>query len=75
MEALLQYKADPLVEQKDGKSPLDFAAEFGRLRVVERLLGSCQTLLLIDGQSRTRQRLHSPLHSAAKNGHSDVARY
>lgn len=75
VEALLQYKADPFIEQKDGKSPLDVAAEFGRLRVVELLLSTFQSLIHLDVQSGKLSKQHTPLHLAAKNGHSDVARY
>ena len=74
MESLLQYQANPVLKNKKGKTALDLAAEFGRLKVVQRLMNSNQCTALLDIPSRTRVSMHTPLHLAAKNGHIDVMR-
>ncbi|XP_038064394.1 caskin-2-like [Patiria miniata] len=74
VDTLLQFKANPTLKNKSGKTALDLAAEFGRLKVVQLLMNSNQSTALLDFPSRTRVSMHTPLHVAAKNGHSDVIR-
>nr|XP_054763205.1 caskin-2-like [Lytechinus pictus] len=74
VEALLQYDADPTAKNKQGKTPLDLAAEFGKGSVAELLLKGRHCTTLIANTSHTGVTMHTPLHLAAKNGHSDVIR-
>ncbi|XP_022095344.1 uncharacterized protein LOC110981774 isoform X3 [Acanthaster planci] len=74
VDTLLRHQADPTLKNKAGKTALDLAAEFGRLKVVQLLMNSNQSTALLDIPSRTRVSMHTPLHLAAKNGHSDVIR-
>ena len=79
VEILLQFRANPIITNKVGKTPLDLAAEFGKLQVVEILLESNLCGALIAGPRPTMENpspisAHTPLHLAAKNGHSDVVR-
>ncbi|XP_033117767.1 uncharacterized protein LOC117117549 isoform X2 [Anneissia japonica] len=72
---LLQYHADPTIKNKAGKTALDLAAEFGKLVVVNLLLGSTQGgNLIAPPRTPMNVNMHTPLHLAAKNGHSDVIR-
>ncbi|XP_071965934.1 uncharacterized protein [Antedon mediterranea] len=71
-EVLLQFYADPTVKNKAGKTSLDLAAEFGKLEVVNLLLRSPQSMDLISPKTHMNVSMHTPLHLAAKNGHSDV---
>ena len=80
VEFLLQFRANPTKPNRGGKTPLDLSAEFGKLKVVEILLDSnmCVSLLATPQQDNmmpgAELPLQTPLHLAAKNGHSDVVR-
>ncbi|KAH7986775.1 hypothetical protein HPB49_025781 [Dermacentor silvarum] len=66
---LLAHGAEPGLRNVRGESPLDLAAQYGRLDSVALLVGA---------QAHSLQRLatahHSPLHLAARNGHRQVVR-
>ena len=74
VEALLQYDANPTAKNKQGKTPLDLASEFGKCSVAELFLNGRHCMTLIANTSHTGVTMHTPLHLAAKNGHSDVIR-
>lgn len=66
---LLCYNVSIYSKSKDKKSPLHFAASYGRINTCQRLLQDISdTRLLNEGD------LHgmTPLHLAAKNGHDKV---
>ncbi|XP_037659349.1 transient receptor potential cation channel subfamily A member 1 isoform X2 [Choloepus didactylus] len=66
---LLHFNVSIHSKSKDKKSPLHFAASYGRINTCQRLLQSItDTRLLNEGD------LHgmTPLHLAAKNGHDKV---
>ncbi|XP_036742182.2 transient receptor potential cation channel subfamily A member 1 isoform X1 [Manis pentadactyla] len=68
---LLDFKVSIHSKSKDKKSPLHFAASYGRINTCQRLLQDISdTRLLNEGD------LHgmTPLHLAAKNGHDKVVR-
>ncbi|XP_071479322.1 uncharacterized protein [Diadema antillarum] len=75
VETLLQYDANPTAKNKQGKTPLDLAAEFGKSGVAGLFLNGRYCNTLIASSSHTGVTMHTPLHLAAKNGHSDVIRY
>ncbi|XP_071483151.1 uncharacterized protein [Diadema antillarum] len=74
VETLLQYDANPTAKNKQGKTPLDLAAEFGKSGVAGLFLNGRYCNTLIASSSHTGVTMHTPLHLAAKNGHSDVIR-
>lgn len=75
MLALLKAKADPLARDSEGKSPLHWAAHWGRIESVKLILAESRgvkpksLLSAVDGEGYT------PLTCAASEGHSDVVRY
>lgn len=64
----LQHEADPTVRNLKDESPLDLAAQYGRLETVQLLVDTDPSLL------RNVTTRHSPLHLAARNGHRNVAK-
>lgn len=63
-----QHEADPTVRNLKDESPLDLAAQYGRLETVQLLVDTDPSLL------RNVTTRHSPLHLAARNGHRNVAK-
>ena len=61
-----QYHADPLVRNIREESPLELAAQYGRLDTVQLLLRQHPGLL---GDTVDK---HSALHLASRNGHKTV---
>uniref|UniRef100_A0A4X2LR40 Transient receptor potential cation channel subfamily A member 1 n=1 Tax=Vombatus ursinus TaxID=29139 RepID=A0A4X2LR40_VOMUR len=60
------------IKSKDNKSPLHFAANFGRINTCQRLVRDMtDTRLLNEGD----QNGMTPLHLAAKNGHDKVVKF
>lgn len=67
---LLRHDADPSVKNGRGETPLDLAAQYGRLDAVRMLVGARPGLLEPLKCPRTGNPLpHSPLHLASRNGH------
>lgn len=63
----LQRHADPLLLNVKGETPLDLAAQYGHIDTVHLLISHCPEMLYL-------QRVQfSPLHLAARNGHTVVA--
>ena len=62
----LQHHADPTLRNNHGESPLDLAAQYGRLDTVQLLLRKHPTLLADKGENI------SPLHLASRNGHRNI---
>lgn len=69
MALLLAHGAEPGLRNVRGESPLDLAAQYGRLDSVALLAGAQAHAL-----SRLATPQHSPLHLAARNGHRQVVR-
>lgn len=63
---MLQYHAEPVIRNFKDESPLDLAAQYGRLETVQLLLRKHPNLL------RDRVDHHGPLHLASRNGHKQV---
>jgi ankyrin repeat protein len=63
----LKYKKD--LRDHQGRTPLSWAAQEGRLSIVELLIQGGADLDEIDGRGYT------PLHRALENGHEAVARF
>ncbi|KAH3890050.1 hypothetical protein DPMN_014118 [Dreissena polymorpha] len=61
-----QKSANPTIRNIENASPLDLAAQYGRLDVVKRLLISHPEL------ANRPSSVQSPLHLASRNGHTDV---
>ncbi|XP_068955651.1 transient receptor potential cation channel subfamily A member 1 [Petaurus breviceps papuanus] len=60
------------IKSKDNKSPLHFAANYGRINTCQRLVRDMtDTRLLNEGD----QNGMTPLHLAAKNGHDKVVKF
>lgn len=55
-----------MIRNLSGASPLDLAAQYGRLEVVQRLLISHPEL------HNHVANTQSPLHLASRNGHKDI---
>ncbi|XP_006880602.1 PREDICTED: transient receptor potential cation channel subfamily A member 1 [Elephantulus edwardii] len=66
---LLHFNVPIHVKSKDKKSPLHFAASYGRINTCQRLLQDIKDMRLLNEGD-----LHgmTPLHLAAKNGHDKV---
>lgn len=79
---MLAHGADPNIMDNRGEKPLDLAAQYGHLQVVQILVRAHPELLLpykkhsnkcreIDYRNQKILK-HSPLHSASRNGHKHV---
>ncbi|XP_022779967.1 ankyrin repeat and sterile alpha motif domain-containing protein 1B-like isoform X3 [Stylophora pistillata] len=68
---LLENHADPYIRNSRQESPLDLAAQYGRMEAVKQLLSYHPNLL----DDVTVVRTHTPLHLAARNGHMNVVSY
>ncbi|XP_043850025.1 transient receptor potential cation channel subfamily A member 1 [Dromiciops gliroides] len=69
---LLCLNVSICTKSKDNKSPLHFAANFGRINTCQRLVRDMtDTRLLNEGD----QSGMTPLHLAAKNGHDKVVKF
>lgn len=68
---LLENHADPYIRNSRLESPLDLAAQYGRMETVKQLLTYYPTLL----EDVNVVSAHTPLHLAAKNGHMNVVSY
>uniref|UniRef100_F6WSN6 Transient receptor potential cation channel subfamily A member 1 n=1 Tax=Monodelphis domestica TaxID=13616 RepID=F6WSN6_MONDO len=69
---LLRLNVSIGTKSKDNKSPLHFAANFGRINTCQRLIRDMtDTRLLNEGD----QNGMTPLHLAAKNGHDKVVKF
>lgn len=66
MKILLDFNADPTIRNLKDESPLDLAARYGRVDVVQCLLDRCPDLVQIPIL------IHSPLHLAAACGHRQI---
>lgn len=82
LTTLLAHGADPNIMDNRGEKPLDLAAQYGHLQVVQILVRAHPELLLpykkhsnkcreIDYRNQKILK-HSPLHSASRNGHKHV---
>ncbi|XP_043246752.1 ankyrin repeat and SAM domain-containing protein 1A-like isoform X1 [Amphibalanus amphitrite] len=74
---LLEHSCDASVPNCRGETPLDLAAQYGRLEAAELLVRVRPGLLepYRPGAQPPGQRLtHTPLHSAAMNGHRAVVK-
>ncbi|GMR60261.1 hypothetical protein PMAYCL1PPCAC_30456, partial [Pristionchus mayeri] len=69
-DLLLYYKADVCAVDKAGRSPLDTAAEQGRLMMVEKILESGLSLEVL--RKAADSHTASALHLAARMGHVQV---
>ena len=56
---LLSRNANPNLRTNDGSTPLHFALKWGNKRIIQIILGSCETANVVDNLGR------SPLHHAA----------
>lgn len=66
---IFQDNADPTIRNLGEFSPLDLAAQYGRLDVVKQLITTHPTLvnnLILN---------HSPLHLASRSGHRAIVQY
>lgn len=63
----LQRHADPLLTNVKGETPLDLAAQYGHLDTVHLLISHWPEILQLSREA------FSPLHLAARNGHTLVA--
>jgi ankyrin repeat and SAM domain-containing protein 1 len=70
LTTLLAHGADPSVQNIRCETPLDLAAQYGRLQVVQMLIRAHPELLLPLKYETTVS--HSPLHLASRNGHKNV---
>ncbi|XP_074141587.1 transient receptor potential cation channel subfamily A member 1 [Sminthopsis crassicaudata] len=69
---LLRLDVSICIKSKDNKSPLHFAANFGRINTCQRLVHEMtDTRLLNEGDHNGM----TPLHLAAKNGHDKVVKF
>ena len=62
-----QRHADPLLLNCKSESALDLAAQYGHIDTVHLLISHCPEMLFI------QRAQFSPLHLAARNGHTVVA--
>ena len=62
-----QRHADPLQRNIKGETPLDLAAQYGHLDTVHLLISTAPEILQLQRAD------FSPLHLAARNGHTVVA--
>ncbi|XP_043922215.1 transient receptor potential cation channel subfamily A member 1-like [Protopterus annectens] len=68
---ILGWKISIYSKSKDKKSPLHFAASYGRINTCRRLLQNItDTRLLNEGDEKGM----TPLHLAAQNGHTEVVK-
>lgn len=68
--ALLAHGANADVRNEKHESPLDLAAQYGRLQAVQLLIRANPELIIPFKFECTLS--HSPLHLASRNGHRDV---
>ncbi|XP_073999351.1 ankyrin repeat and SAM domain-containing protein 1A-like isoform X3 [Rhodnius prolixus] len=69
---LLEHGCDPTIRNIRMESPLDLAAQYGRLETVETLVRT-HPELVASYNNRTHLSLpHTPLHLASRNGHKGV---
>ncbi|XP_074843185.1 transient receptor potential cation channel subfamily A member 1 isoform X2 [Carettochelys insculpta] len=72
VNSLLDLNVSVYSKSRDKKSPLHFAASYGRINTCQRLLrGMNDTRLLNEGDKKGM----TPLHLAAKNGHEKVVQF
>lgn len=71
LTTLLAHGANPNILNLRDESPLDLAAQFGRIHIVQILIRAHSELLL-PLKCENTQFHHSPLHLASRNGHRDV---
>lgn len=67
---MLAHGSDPIVENNRGETPLELAAQYGRIQAVQMLIRAHPELLLPYKTDGIVQ--HSPLHVASRNGHKNV---
>lgn len=84
LTTLLAHGANPNMTNSRGEKPLDLAAQYGRLQVVQMLVRAHPELLLpyrkqLDDSDSdhdidySHEKIsHSPLHLASRNGHKNV---
>lgn len=60
------------MENIRGEKPLDLAAQYGRLQVVQMLVRAHPELLLPYKKPGSHIFSHTPLHLASRNGHKHV---
>lgn len=71
LTTLLAHGANPNMENNRGEKPLDLAAQYGRLQVVQMLVRAHPELLL-PYKKCGGVYPHTPLHLASRNGHKHV---
>uniref|UniRef100_A0A6J0V738 Transient receptor potential cation channel subfamily A member 1 n=1 Tax=Pogona vitticeps TaxID=103695 RepID=A0A6J0V738_9SAUR len=72
VNSLLQLNVSIHSKNRDKKSPLHFAASYGRINTCQRLLRDMEdTRLLNEGDKKGM----TPLHLAAQNGHEKVVQF
>ncbi|KAJ7338916.1 hypothetical protein JRQ81_012818 [Phrynocephalus forsythii] len=72
VNSLLQLNVSIYSKSRDKKSPLHFAASYGRINTCQRLLRDMEdTRLLNEGDKKGM----TPLHLAAQNGHEKVVQF
>ncbi|KAM9163470.1 LOW QUALITY PROTEIN: transient receptor potential cation channel subfamily A member 1 [Pangshura tecta] len=72
VNSLLDLNVSVYSKSRDKKSPLHFAASYGRINTCQRLLrGMNDTRLLNEGDKKGM----TPLHLAAQNGHEKVVQF
>ncbi|XP_062985937.1 transient receptor potential cation channel subfamily A member 1 [Elgaria multicarinata webbii] len=72
VNSLLQLNVSICSKSRDRKSPLHFAASYGRINTCQRLLRDMEdTRLLNEGDKKGM----TPLHLAAQNGHEKVVQF
>ncbi|CAF2182909.1 unnamed protein product [Rotaria magnacalcarata] len=71
VQLLLFHHADPTLLNRRLLTPIELACEHGHFHVVNSLVHNrlCQQMILTNTNEQ-----HSPLHLAAKNGHTDIVR-
>ena len=74
VQLLLFHQADPTVSNRRLFTALDLACEHGHFHVVNLLVHNplCQQITLTHHRYSNEQ--HTPLHLAARNGHTDIVR-
>lgn len=72
VELLLNRNADCSLTDKNGYTPMHYAAICGHDTIVEMLHNNRNSIL---DQTHKESKLPSPLHYAAHNGHTDVVSY
>lgn len=75
LTTLLAHGADPNMVNCRGEKPLDLAAQYGRLQVVQMLVRAHPELIHPYKKYYEKKRSvfsHTPLHLASRNGHKHV---